>query len=359
MKKRFIFAFVSIVLPVLVALLLGEAYIRYTNEYVTPEILRSKSLQYSPSLFTRHVFATKEQHIEDKGWFINNRGYRGRDFSLKKDEGTTRVIVYGGSAVFDQEMPNGKDWPHRLESSLQEKGITNIEVINAGIPGHASFDSFGRLFAEGHLLDPDYVVLYNGWNDMKYFSDGRSLLRIFKPYNKKLDPRIEYRGVLDQVLPETSQLYVYLRGPYINWKFRIGSEGIIPTGESVNVFDNPWPQQYRVNAEMFVDLARNIDAVPILVTQARLVSQKNTEEEKALIKYDYVRMDHETLVQAFETLDEILREVASHKGIPIVEASKEMSGNSEYFTDHVHFTEAGSAEITSIISEYLHSLITE
>ena len=34
---------------------------------------------------------------------------------------------------------------------------------------------------------------------------------------------------------------------------------------------------------MFVDLANNIHATPILVTQARLVDKNNTPEEKSII----------------------------------------------------------------------------
>ena len=67
-------------------------------------------------------------------------------------------------------MVDGNDWPSRIQANLNRDGKATIEVINAGIPSLASFDSVGRLYTEGHLFNPDCVILYNAWNDIKYFS---------------------------------------------------------------------------------------------------------------------------------------------------------------------------------------------
>ena len=345
-------------MSILVAILLGEAQTRFTKEYVTPEIIKERSLQYAPSLFARHVFPLKKQIIEKRGWLINSKGYRGDDFSQNKNEGTIRVIVYGGSAAFDIKVPDGKDWPSRLEQLLKEKGITSLEVINAGIPGHASFDSFGRLFSEGHIFEPDYVILYNAWNDIKYFSSEKPLLRKFKPYDESRDYRISYQGTLDQMFCEMSQLYVRLRARYYSWKYRVGSEGAIQGGEYTNEVKGLGLRQYKLNVEMFVDLATNIDAVPVLVTQPRLVARDNTVEDKSKINYDFQNMSPEVLVRAFEETDEIMISVAKSKNIPIViDASKQMNGKGEYFTDHVHLNDEGSNQLSVIISEHLFQLI--
>jgi len=347
-------------MSILVAILLGEAQTRFAKEYVTPEIIKEKSLQYAPSLFSRHVFPLKKQIIEKRGWLINSKGYRGDDFTQKKNDGTIRVIVYGGSAAFDIKVPNEKDWPSRLGRLLKEKGVSNIEVINAGIPGHATFDSFGRLFSEGHIFEPDYVILYNAWNDIKYFSSEKSLLRKFKPYDESSDYRISYQGALDQIFCETSQLYVRLRARYYSWKYRVGSEGAIQSSEYTNEVKELGLRQYKLNVEMFVDLAMNINAVPILVTQPRLVARDNTVEDKSKINYDFQNMSPEVLVKAFEKTDEIMISVAKSKNVPIViDASEQMNGKGEYFTDHVHLNDAGSNRLSKILSEHLFQIINE
>src|SRR3990172_3878315 len=103
------------------------------------------------------------------GYIINSKGYRGREFSIKKNKGTIRIIIYGGSSVFDIYEPEGKDWPHRVEQMLKENDISNVEVINAGIPGFTTLDCVGRIFSDSWTLEPDYVVIYEAWNDICYF----------------------------------------------------------------------------------------------------------------------------------------------------------------------------------------------
>ena len=357
LRKKIGFILIVTLVPILISVLLVEVYIRVTKEYVTPDTLRENSLQYESSIFTRHVFPLKEQRITSEGYFINSKGYRGNDFSEKKDNGILRVIVYGGSSVFDQNVPETKDWPHRIEQFLEKSGMTNIEVINAGIPGHASFDSVARLFSEGHSFEPDYVVLYNAWNDLKYFSSEVTLLRLARPWPWARDPRTHYQGVVDRVLSELSQLYVRLRFRYYAWRYNILSEGVIPIGGTNRKVREANLKQYRLNIEMFVDLARNIDAVPILVTQARLVTADNSDEEKEHIGYDYVGMKHETLVYAFNKSDEIIKDVAHSKHVLVVDASNKLSGKAENFTDAVHLTDKGSFKLAQFIAETLLYLV--
>jgi len=100
---------------------------------------------------------------------INSKGYRGRDFQVPKPEEKIRMIFLGGSAAFDRQAPMGKDWPHLVEKELRESGYKEIECINAGTPGHASWDSLGRLYSEMWMFEPEYIFVYHSWNDIKYF----------------------------------------------------------------------------------------------------------------------------------------------------------------------------------------------
>ena len=360
LRKKLLFNLFLVLTPILLAFIAGEIYIRFSKEYITPEILRQRSLQYEPARFARHVFPLKEQKIHYREWFINAKGYRGNDFSIKKKDGMRRVIVYGGSAAFDQNVPNGKDWPSRIEINLKEKGIRNIEVINAGIPGHTSSDSFGRLFAEGFKFEPDYLILYNAWNDIYSFSSEKSLLRrTITSYDKSNDVRVSYQGWADQFLCEISQLYVRLRSYYYHWKLRIGSEGSVESGEFNKEIGELGLKQYKLNIEMFVDLARNINAVPVLLTQARLIALDNTDEEKEMIRYDYQKMNHQTLLKAFEKTDEIIKEVSTSKNVSLIDISSKMSGHIDYFNDHVHLTDQGSMQLALLVSDYLFTHIRE
>lgn len=83
-----------------------------------------------------------------------------------------------------------------MQGKLRGAGFSNVEVINAGIIAHSALESVGRLFAEGFAFEPDYVLIYNAWNDIKYFSSPKTALRTLLPSLQGFDPRIHYGNII-------------------------------------------------------------------------------------------------------------------------------------------------------------------
>ena len=362
-KKRGRFLVVSInILAILVAVVLVEVAARFVLDPIpSPEMVRRESLQYAPSIFSRHVFPQIEvaaKGMRGREYYINEMGYRGMPFTREKPAGVTRIMFYGGSQVFDSPASLGHDWPHRVEGLLKKAGHARVEVINAGTPGHASFDSVGRFLAEGHAFQPDYVVLCNTWNDLKYFSSDQTILRQFKPYDDRDDPRISYRNWVDRFLCERSQLYLHLRNRYFKSRMNLGEEGVEARGGLSSKFTEYAVDQYRLDLESFVDVVRNAGARPVLMTQPRLVTADNTPEERTHIGYGSAGLTHEALVEAYAAADRITREVARSKNVPLVEASRTMTGHKEYFFDHVHLLDEGSRELARVTAAKLEELLT-
>jgi hypothetical protein len=373
LKKRLFFTAI-ITLPVmLAAFAIAELYVRRTSKmgYVTPEILKSRSLQYIPSLFSTHVFPRKDLRAyggEGKHgsiyYHINEKGYRGHDFELKKPPGAIRIIFYGGSHVFDIWESDEDDWPHQVERMLRSSGFPQVEVINAGIPGHASFDSFGRLWSEGHVFSPDYVVFCNAWNDMrKHFRSNEPLLRQVQPYIEDSDPRLNYRGGLDRILCEHSQLYCSLRQRYYDWKLRADPEGITPQRDAAVGAEIPEEAlaQYKLNAELFVDCARNIGAVPILMMEARRIVRDARTQNAGGGNSSQTNptSGSEAVLGAYENIEGTLRAVSKEKKTALIEDSQSLNGNYEFFVDHVHLTEEGSAQLARVVAQDLAALLKE
>lgn len=343
---------------------IGEIGIRLfgKNGDITPAVLQSRSVQYEPAVFARHVFKAEARTVEHtfgvkKGvtWEINEKGYRGPNFKTKKQGGVIRIIVYGGSAAFDMMVSEGKDWPRQVERKLRESGVPKVEVINAGIMGHTALESVGKLFTEGFVFEPDYVVIYNAWNDIKYLSSHKTILRTLKPSLQEFDPRIHYNNRLDNWLCEVSQLYTVLRRIYYKTTFNINLEGLLKDEEQQIGISEIIPtrfQQYRLGMETFVDLALKIGATPILVTQARLVHASNTPAQQERIDYHHVGLTHEALIEVFDRFDAIVRNVAAEKGAILIDASAQLSGMDWAFYDHVHFDLAGRG------SEAMSQLLT-
>lgn len=355
--RRFRFALLAAGLSALAALLAGELAVRILSPHgrVTPETLRAISPAYVPSVFSSYELERKEKRVSsgpDWGnvpWRISARGHRGPDFAVPKAPGTIRILCYGGSSVFDMAQPEGEDWPRRVERLLRESGFPAAEVINAGVPGHASHDAVGRLFAEGHLFEPDVAVYYGTWNDIKRFDAGGSLLDDLRPY-ARADPRLNCQGSLDRILCETSQLYVRLRHRYYSAKLDAGMEGRARDAPLALALHPNALRQYRLALETFVDVARNAGAIPVLAIEARLPTRDAPPEERARIYYCFQPFIHETLCEAFERADGILRDVAARKGAALVDTS-EMHGRGPLFRDHVHLSAEGSRTLARLVAE--------
>ena len=370
-RRKFMFVLLIIGVCGVLVIGIGELGVRLfvKNGFVTPGVLQRRSVQYEPAVFARHVFKQEARRVENllgskKGviWEINEKGYRGPNFEEKKPNGVIRIIVYGGSAAFDIMMSGEDDWPHQVERKLRKAGFPNVEVINAGIMGHTALESVGRLLTEGFVFEPDYVVIYNAWNDIKYMTSPRTVLRTLKPSLQKFDPRIHYHNGVDRWLCETSHLYTILRRTYYKMSFNIDLEGLLTDDEKTSDASTLNPtgfEQYRLAMETFVNLAASIKARPILVTQARLVHASNTSAQKDRIKYHHVGLTHEALVKVFDRLDEIVRMVASEKGVLLIDASAQLSGKDWAFHDHVHFDleGKGSQAMAHLIAGHLQDLL--
>lgn len=355
-----------IVLALAAGLLLSEAFVRLTGDYWALYQFRERSLEYEPSLFARNVFPRRVQEAQrdpDVHYRINEHGFRGDSFPLEKPEGTTRVMIYGGSAVFDIFAGRREDWPNRVERRLQGRGHEHVRVINAGIPGNASFDVLGRLLAEGHWFDPDVVVLYQGWNDIEdTIQLEEPLLRAYDPseylrYVELGDPRITYQNPIDRVLGRWSQLYLRLRLQYYRWYRRLGRQGRRPEKRTSGDFHPASLRQFRLNLRSFVHLVRSMEATPVLMTQARLVAPGNRGTDKLERAEEHSGLDHERLIDAYSKLDRMTEEVAREEGVTLIDASKAMTGQSRYFGDHVHTSARGSRTLASLTADRLESLL--
>ena len=329
-------------------------------------ILPEEKLNYKVDIYARHRFEhdSRLARLADGREFpMNALGLRGPETTIDKAPNTLRVMIYGGSHVFDQNVSGHSDWPRLVEKHLHDSGFTNVEVLNLGTPGHATTDAVGRLLTEGHRFEPDIVLLDNGWNDLKYFASDELLNRQQRPFTESY--RTQYYNGLDRLLCRWSR--VYLAGRWaaqaamnrlVLYGVVAGPEGLYEEREPVKALLESGPQQYELNVRTFVSIAKSIGATPVLVKQPALIDVGNTPEEKAMIHYHYVNMDHETLCEANTRVRAILDQVGQETGTPVIDAASFVEPSAENFTDAVHTTEMGSKRIAEVVANGLLGVLS-
>jgi lysophospholipase L1-like esterase len=98
----------------------------------------------------------------------NRMGFRGEILPREKPAGVLRVIAVGNSSTFGWGVEDGETYPASLSPALgRVLPGRRIEVMNAGVPGFASFQGRRLLEEEVLPLSPDFVVLAFGFNDSR------------------------------------------------------------------------------------------------------------------------------------------------------------------------------------------------
>lgn len=370
-KRRF--AALTVVLALLVCVVLGEIAVRLLLRYNTPDTIRQNSLQYRATAYPRHLLAPDQRIDRGKAWGdsttddsassltyrINGYGYRGDDFDPAKPPGSCRLVIVGGSSVFDLGAGYGEDWPRQVQRLLTPQaadlGISPLQVINAGVPGHSSADAVAKLYTDLWRFEPDAVLLYNAWNDIKTFTalgPRTPLPDVVQPHDPRADPFQNYRGPVDRLLGH-SQLYIKLRNRYFLWRYPLGIEGQVADGQLHDSFDHWALRQFRINVELVVDVSRNLGAEPILLTQATLVTANTSHEDRQRIAYGYQGLSHQGLLQAVNGCNDTIRRVATSKGTDLLDLASRFSGQSELFDDHVHTSRLGSQRLAEAVAQHL------
>ena len=317
---------------------------------------RARSLEYRPSVSTRHRLVPKVVAIEDQAKLrINSRGFLGPEIAMPKPKGTTRLLFLGGSHVFGAFWSGGEDWPAMVGKTLSQNGH-HVDVINAGVPSHQTGDSLGKLVTDLWLTEPDIIVVCGAWNDIKYFSELTPEL----PYrdvavpSSGRDPRIHPQG-LDRLLC-LSALYRIGHEQLVTMLKGVGDEGEKlkePTG-TVSDFA---VRQYRLNLQTICDVGRNIGAVVVLCKQARLPVADSSESDRRRIPYEYTGLAHDELIRAFAECDRVIAEVAAEKHCPVIDMHAPLSGKADRFADHIHFSREGSRQAARLVAEQIEPLV--
>lgn len=341
-----------ILLPLLIGVgVAGEILVRRLHPIACLN-LRLDEIPFEGSAMLRHVWERggRRVRIRENSMPINSLGYRGPEFSAAKAAGTRRIMIYGGSQVFDMNVGGLDDWPHRLERRLNASGAGKTEIINAGVPGNVSWEASAWLLGEGHRFHPDLVMLCNEWNELTYLVSPDDLVRRFGPFSRRDNPQMYSVNFVDRILAGHSCLYRGLRFEFLKWRMKLGAEGSHGKAEGKIGLQESAFEQYRLNLLEFVDLSRRIGAEPVLILQPRLPVPEAGPEARAKIRYEVHHLSHEQLCEAFRRMDGILASIAGEEDLRLLRSGEALSGRPEFFEDHIHFNEAGSRKFAELLA---------
>ncbi len=246
---------------------------------------------------------------------------------------------------------DGQTWPEELERRLRQRFPNRkIEVINAGVSGYCTFQSLINLQTRLLDYDPDVIIVYHVWNDVKYWAEVRpghdfsqtSLARDMPPPT-----------LWDRLL-HSSQCYIFLGA--VRRKLTSQFSG----GEPMPAASGPDPdlsygqRVYRRNLVNMVVTARANGVKVVLANEVTLIGHSSSAEEDRQVMWFLPKA---TLLRAMDSADTILRDVASAERARFVDLRGKIPANLETLMDHIHPTPRGCRLIGEALATELSDLI--
>ncbi len=278
---------------------------------------------------------------------INEWGLRGPEIGKEKPKNIFRILCLGGSTTFGTHCKRDEDtYPSVLQKLLQEAfPKVKFEVLNAGVPGYRTAESYQNLNRLQNLK-PNMVLVLHAINDLckgleePYYLDPISN----PPPESRLKKRErEFNSFFVEALLHRS----------FNSKPRIPKyrESI-----STKVL-----QAFRTNLINIAQLAKKIGAEPVFISfESRANAQTSKEVQEEITNEDMFRFTHmnfSNLVHYLKIFNDEIKLLGKQNELKIIELRNRLPKDKKIWPDYIHLSGEGTLLKSKVIFDQLQPII--
>lgn len=278
--------------------------------------------------------------------------FRSRIIPMKMQLGKYRYWVASSSHAEDHYLPPSMTFPNILERLLKEER-GDAAVLNASRAGIDIPENVNDLKRWGEQWRPDYVILYQ--MSMTISSIAKRTMAETRtqgvPASKRAAKAV---GPITWVnrLVERTAIYANVKGQI---SARIGANRVLANDLGLQA-----EQEFSAMLQDFIDTTRAIGSVPVLATFATSHTRKHLavfpkDIALGLFKYSSF-LSVEGWVTSVERLNAVIRGIAAHEGVMLIDVEGAVAGHPEFFRDFVHFTPAGHEAVARTMRAALMEL---
>lgn len=293
---------------------------------------------------------------------INSRGYRGPEIEVPKPPETYRIVALGGSTTYGGYLDSYElAYPHQLQQILKtEYNLSDVEVINAGVPAYASWESAVNFMFRVQDLEPNLIILYHGINDLNarltdpaHYSGGFEGRGIWSGAEEPAPASALYRLALHKLgrsvnvawsLEEQLDSPVDIRGCVLKVS---GDEAICANlGMTVEAVlrANP-PIYFERNLNNIISMAQFMGVDALLLSWAYSPYAYDAAHGDIMI--------HEFRQREIARQNEIIRRLAAERGVLFYDLAESMPIDRQYWHNGVHMSASGTAEMAGQLAQFL------
>jgi lysophospholipase L1-like esterase len=258
---------------------------------------------------------------------------------LEPEPGVLRIATLGDSCTAHC-VSTRKTFPGLAEKFLNARGGRRVEILNAGVASHSSFQGLQRLKHAVLPYRPDVLTVFFGWNDHWITGTPDSEVRL----------RSEWETALVNAL---DHFRIYQAGSYALAKLR-GAGGARSRKNGREAVPRVDLNGYEANLREIVGLARGSGMRVLFITAPQEIRDWNNP--------DLLPLPTERVVELHARYNDVVRKVARETGAGLVDLAvlvEKEPPRSVIARDGIHFGPAGCRFVARVVAEKLAELYLE
>jgi len=350
-RITFFWRIITVALFIILVLLLTELFLR---------------MKPKPYVEDFHPFLQAMTTKKNEGYLhVNSESFRYDEMTVAKPTGVYRIFLVGGSTVYDKTRSYDQSISKVVENQLRKHYHTDkIQVINAGYERYTSEHSLILYETKIQDYQPDLIVYWQGFNDM-YYSCIPDIPG-FSPIKTYKNDYSHFYEVLDNVVNGYFNYYLHslvvdrLTKAFTQ-NFYADLRNRIPKPKSQVTYRDitNWPSldAYIRNTSDMVKLAKSDNVKIIIGNQPNHYNSnpKNYGLMQYYCRNGNVYASPKSINKGMALFNKASKDIANKNDVPFVDLESQLPKTDQYFTDDVHYTDAGDKKVADTVYKAIAS----
>ena len=296
--------------------------------------------------------------VDDQGFLMGSRVHAHPDLVL---------AFLGGSTTECRVVPEENRFPCLVGRRLEEALKVKVNSYNAARSGNNSLHSLNILLHKLMPLKPDIVLMMHNINDLvallyeKTYWNNNASRRVLVVVRPTLAGQVRgfFQVLREYTIPHLYRAIVEL-SQRVQRKDEDHDEFRQLRGRKVTVNRPYLLKEFRNNLQMFIDMCRDRQITPVLLTQPnRLSGNLDPETWKEVKVMEGMGISFAEFQELHGLFNQAIRDVGAANHVLVIDLAREIPSEPEYVYDPVHLTERASKLAARIISQELTPLARE
>lgn len=284
------------------------------------------------------------------------------------------IAFLGGSTTETLYVDPDVRFPYLVSKKLEDALGISVNAINSGVSGNHSMHSNFILMSKILPLQPDFAVMMHAGNDVG------TLMQLGSYWNENPHRSIIIRETLDPKrlvsISQSFKSFLYASFPNTvraiknTWKTISGNILIPPEDEDlpppeedefaavrdkkIELATERFLSDFRKSLRTFVDICRDWEITPVLMTQAnRLTETPDRLSLRAIKRLKKQGLSYDVMREVNLKFQQAIRDVAGEKDVLLIDLHQLVPQTNVYMYDGMHYNNKGSVSVADIISQAL------